>query len=237
MYADPHAPPQTGEEVTVVPVLALILSFRSPKGKRLPQNENEILYTETMKKDLILCGVGGQGILSIATIIGEAATRAGLHLKQAEVHGMSQRGGDVQSNLRLSTTEIYSDLISKGGADVIISMEPMESLRYLPYLSKDGWVVTSSKPFINIPNYPEESVLQAELQTLPHVAQLDIDAIAKEVAIPKAANMVLLGMAAPYIEIVSVEQLRDAIRTVFARKGEQIVETNLKAFDAGVLRK
>ena len=105
-----------------------------------------------MKKDIILCGVGGQGILSIATIIGEAATKAGLYLKQAEVHGMSQRGGDVQSNLRLSTEPIYSDLISLGGADVVISMEPMESLRYMPYLSKKGTVVTSSKPFVNIPN-------------------------------------------------------------------------------------
>ena len=187
-----------------------------------------------MKKDLILCGVGGQGILSIATIIGEAATKAGLHLKQAEVHGMSQRGGDVQSNLRLSTDEIYSDLISKGGADVIISMEPMESLRYLPYLGKDGWIVTSSKPFVNIPNYPDEAALQAELKALPRVSQLDIDAIAKEVANPKAANMVLLGMAAPYIEIVSVEQLRNAIRSIFARKGESIVNANLQAFDKGV---
>ena len=105
-----------------------------------------------MKKDIILCGVGGQGILSIATIIGEAATRANINLKQAEVHGMSQRGGDVQSNLRLSTDPIYSDLISKGGADLIISMEPMEALRYLPYLSKDGVIVTSNKPFVNIPN-------------------------------------------------------------------------------------
>ena len=70
-----------------------------------------------MKKDIILCGVGGQGILSVATIIGEAATKAGVNLKQAEVHGMSQRGGDVQSNLRLSTEPIYSDLIPKGGCD------------------------------------------------------------------------------------------------------------------------
>ena len=108
-----------------------------------------------MKKDIILCGVGGQGILSIATVIGEAATKAGLNLKQAEVHGMSQRGGDVQSHLRLSTQPIYSDLIAQGSADLIISMEPMESLRYLPYLAKDGKVVTGSKPFVNIPNYPE----------------------------------------------------------------------------------
>ena len=187
-----------------------------------------------MKKDLILCGVGGQGILSIATIIGEAATKAGLYLKQAAVHGMSPRGGDVQSNLRLSTSEIYSDLIPKGKADVIISMEPMESLRYLPYLSKNGWVVTSSKPFVNIPNYPDEADLQKELTALPNMAQLDIEEIAKTVAIPKAANMVLLGLAAPYIEILTVDQLREAIKTIFARKGEQIVETNLKAFDAGV---
>lgn len=187
-----------------------------------------------MKKDIILCGVGGQGILSIATIIGEAATKAGLHLKQAEVHGMSQRGGDVQSNLRLSTDPIYSDLIALGGTDVVISMEPMEALRYLPYLSKNGTIVTSSKPFINIPNYPDETALQAELDTLPSVVKLDIESIAKEAGNARGANMVLLGMAAPFIEIVTVEQLREAIAVIFARKGEKIVESNLKAFDLGV---
>jgi indolepyruvate ferredoxin oxidoreductase beta subunit len=186
-----------------------------------------------MKKDIILCGVGGQGILSIATIIGEAATQAGLHLKQAEVHGMSQRGGDVQSNLRLSTDEIYSDLIALGKADVIISMEPMEALRYLPYLSKSGKIVTSSKPFINIPNYPDEAELNKELDAMPSV-KLDIEKIASELGMAKAANMVLLGMAAPYIEIVSVEQLREAIKSIFARKGEAIVNANLQAFDKAV---
>ena len=187
-----------------------------------------------MKKDIILCGVGGQGILSIATIIGEAATKAGLHLKQAEVHGMSQRGGDVQSNLRLSTDPIYSELIPMGGTDVVISMEPMESLRYLPYLSKSGTIVTSSKPFINIPNYPDEAALNAELDALPSVVKLDIESIAKDAGNARGANMVLLGMAAPFIEIVTVEQLRDAIAVVFARKGEKVVEGNLKAFDMGV---
>ena len=187
-----------------------------------------------MKKDIILCGVGGQGILSIATIIGEAATKAGLYLKQAEVHGMSQRGGDVQSNLRLSTEEIWSDLIPQAGADVIISMEPMESLRYLAYLSPKGTVVTSSKPFVNIPNYPDEAALNAELDALPSVAKLDIESVAKDCGNVRGANMVLLGMAAPYLEILSVDQLRSAIATVFARKGEDIVNANLKAFDAGV---
>jgi indolepyruvate ferredoxin oxidoreductase beta subunit len=186
-----------------------------------------------MKKDIILCGVGGQGILSIATVIGEAATIAGINLKQAEVHGMSQRGGDVQSNLRLSTEQIYSDLIPQGGADLVISMEPMESLRYLPYLAKSGTIVTSSKPFINIPNYPDEDALQAELDALPSVVKLDIESVAKDVGNARGANMVLLGMAAPFLEIITVDQLRQAIATIFARKGEAVVEANLKAFDMG----
>ena len=186
-----------------------------------------------MKKDIILCGVGGQGILSIATIIGEAATETGINLKQAEVHGMSQRGGDVQSNLRLSTDVIYSDLIQKGGADLIISMEPMEALRYLPYLSKDGVVVTSNKPFVNIPNYPDEDALFAELSALPHVVQLDIEAVAHEAGSARSANVVLLGMAAKYIEILSADALRSAVAKIFERKGEKVVEANLKAFDMG----
>ena len=187
-----------------------------------------------MKKDIILCGVGGQGILSIATIIGEAATVAGVNLKQAEVHGMSQRGGDVQSNMRLSTEQIWSDLIPLGGCDMIISMEPMEALRYLPYLAKDGVVVTSNKPFINIPNYPDQEALFAELNALPSVVQLDIEQVAKDSGNARGANVVLLGMAAKYLEIVSAEQLRQAVATIFARKGEAVVAANLKAFDSGL---
>lgn len=186
-----------------------------------------------MKKDIILCGVGGQGILSIATIIGQAATVSGINLKQAEVHGMSQRGGDVQSNLRLSTELIWSDLIPQGKADLIISMEPMEALRYLPYLSPDGTIVTSSKPLVNIPNYPDEAALMAELDSMPSIVKLDIENVARELGMPKAANMVLLGMAAPYLDILSVDQLRNAISVIFARKGEAVVEANLKAFDKG----
>ena len=179
-----------------------------------------------MRKDIILSGVGGQGILTIATIIGEAATVAGLNLKQAEVHGMSQRGGDVQSNLRLSDESLHSDLISLGKADLIISMEPMEALRYLPYLEKEGWVVTSANLFKNIPNYPDEEELMRTLNTLPRVVQLEIEDIAKENNMPKCANVILLGMAAKFIEILSPEQLRESIGRVFASKGEKIVEMN-----------
>ena len=187
-----------------------------------------------MKKDIILAGVGGQGILTIATIIGDAAARRGINLKQAEVHGMSQRGGDVQSNLRLSTDEIYSDLIAQGAADLIISMEPMEALRYVGYLHADGCVVTSSHPFKNIPNYPDEEDLMAELQALPHTAILPIEDVARENSLPKSANIILLGMAAKYIEILSAEALRESIAHVFASKGAAVVEQNQRAFDLGL---
>ena len=189
-----------------------------------------------MKQDIILCGVGGQGILSIATVIGWAALDQNLHLKQAEVHGMSQRGGDVQSNLRLSSDPINSDLIPLGGCDLIVSLEPMEALRYLPYLSPNGWIITNSTPFVNIPNYPEMEAVNAELEKMKNLIRLDVDAIAKEVKSPRSANMVLLGMAAPYLEIITVDQLRKAIAAIFARKGEAVVEANLKAFDMGAGR-
>ncbi len=186
-----------------------------------------------MKTDIKLSGVGGQGILSIATVIGQAATSAGLHLKQAEVHGMSQRGGDVQSDLRLSDQTICSDQIALGTAELIVSMEPMEALRYLPWLGPDGVVVTSSRPFVNIPDYPGEEALLAELDSLPRVARLDIEQKARELGAPRSANMVLLGMAARHMTILTPDQLRAAIRAVFAAKGEKVVDDNLKAFDAG----
>lgn len=186
-----------------------------------------------MKKDILLSGVGGQGILSIATVIGEAATAAGLHLKQAEVHGMSQRGGAVQSDLRLSDEAIFSDLIPHGQADLILAMEPMEALRYVPFLHRDGWIVTSSEPFVNIPDYPDPAALEQALQAFPRVVSGRIEAVAREHGLPKSANMVLLGMAAARIGILTPEQLRAAIGRTFARKGKQVVEDNLKAFDLG----
>lgn len=186
-----------------------------------------------MKTDIVLAGVGGQGILSIATILGAAALKEGLYLKQAEVHGMSQRGGDVSSNLRLSSSPIASDLIPYGGADLIVSLEPMEALRYLPWLSKTGWIVTNTTPFVNIPNYPESNEIESALMSQPNVVAFDMDDLAKKVATQRASNMVLLGAAAPFIEI-ETEKIEDGIRTVFGAKGDAIVETNIKAFRAGL---
>lgn len=187
-----------------------------------------------MKKDIILAGVGGQGILSIATIIGEAALAENLHIKQAEVHGMSQRGGDVQSNLRLSSEPIASDLIPKGGADLIISLEPMEALRYLPYLKPEGWIVTNSVPFVNIPNYPDIEALHGRLKELPRVVMLDVEQLAREAGAPlQAANMVLLGAAIPMLGI-EAEKLMAGVERIFSRKGEEVVAKNLAALKAGL---
>lgn len=185
-----------------------------------------------MKKDILLSGVGGQGILSIATVIGKAALKCGLYMKQAEVHGMSQRGGDVQSNLRISDKPIASDLIPTGQCDLIISMEPMESLRYLPYLSREGWLVTNETPFINIPNYPEIGQIMGEIEKLPHKVVLDIEQLAREVGSPRVANMVLLGATIPFLGI-EYDKIQESIRDIFTRKGEEIVEMNLKALPAG----
>ena len=186
-----------------------------------------------MTKNIILAGVGGQGILSIATVVGEAALAEGLYLKQAEVHGMSQRGGDVQSNLRISSEPIMSDLIAKGDADIIISLEPMEALRYVSYLKPDGWIVTSSVSFVNIPDYPEiETVLQHVRSHKNHVL-LDVETLAKEAGAPaQAANMVLLGAAIPMLGI-DHDKMIAGVQRVFARKGDAIVASNVAAVEAG----
>lgn len=185
-----------------------------------------------MKRDILLSGVGGQGILSIAAVIGEAAVHQNLYMKQAEVHGMSQRGGDVQSNLRISDKPIFSDLISRGKADLVISLEPMEGLRYAGWLSESGWLVTSSTPFINIVDYPSEEDLQKALDKVPKKIVLDVDSIAKEIGSSRVSNIVMLGAATPFLGI-SYKEIEDGIRRIFKRKGEAVIELNLKALAAG----
>lgn len=185
-----------------------------------------------MKSDIILAGVGGQGILTIAAIIGKAAMNEGLNVKQSEVHGMSQRGGDVLAHLRLSSNPIYSDLIAPHSADIIIAVEPMEALRHIQGLAPDGIVIANAKPVKNIANYPDTDTLLAALRALPRGVVLDADGIALSLGAARAMNIVLLGAVSRFLDIEQ-ELFRKIIADSFARKGESIVTINLKAFDAG----
>ncbi len=185
-----------------------------------------------MKTDIILSGVGGQGILSIAAVIGMAAIDSDLYVKQAEVHGMSQRGGAVQSHLRISDQPVYSDLIPAGSCDMILSVEPMESLRYVPFLARDGWLVTNSKPFINIDNYPDEKYLFDEIRKIGNNVLIDADHIASEAGSKKVSNIVVLGAASSFLGL-RYEALEASIKAIFARKGEDIIRLNLNALKAG----
>lgn len=185
-----------------------------------------------MKSDIILSGVGGQGILSIAATIGMAALENHLYLKQAEVHGMSQRGGAVQSHLRISEKEIASDLIPLGKADLIISVEPMESLRYLPWLSEKGWLVTNTTPFINISDYPDMKDLISEIEKLSNHITINADEIARQVKSPRSSNIVMLGAASPFLDL-PYESLEIGIKKIFGRKGDKVVQFNIDALKAG----
>jgi indolepyruvate ferredoxin oxidoreductase, beta subunit len=185
-----------------------------------------------MKSDIILAGVGGQGILSIAAVIGMSALEENLFMKQAEVHGMSQRGGAVQSHMRISDSVVSSDLIPMGHADLIISVEPMESLRYLPWLSSEGWLVTNTETFKNILNYPNPEAILIEIREIKNHIIINADKISEEAGSIRSSNIVILGAASEFIPL-SLEKFHTGIRKFFNKKGEKIVTTNLKAFDAG----
>ncbi|MDD8031942.1 MAG: indolepyruvate oxidoreductase subunit beta [Acidobacteriota bacterium] len=185
-----------------------------------------------MKYDIILAGVGGQGILSIAFVLDNAALEEGLFFKQAEVHGMSQRGGAVQSHLRLSDKLIYSDLIPLGQAEMILSVEPLETLRYLEYLRPEGVIVSSSTPYTNIPDYPPLEEVCREIKKAPVHVLIESEKLAKEAGSAKAQNMVMLGAASIFLPLKE-ESLKKYIQILFERRGDQIIQTNLKALDLG----
>jgi indolepyruvate ferredoxin oxidoreductase, beta subunit len=185
-----------------------------------------------MKYDIVLAGVGGQGVLSIAAILGIAAVGDGLHIKQAEVHGMSQRGGAVQSHFRIADRVIHSDLIPHGGADMVLSMEPMETLRYVPFLGPEGVIIAEQTPFVNIPDYPDLDAVHAQLRGYPNAYLIDAQGVAKEMRATRSSNMVLLGAASVFVPLAA-DALETAIQTIFGRKGEKVVSTNIEAFRKG----
>jgi indolepyruvate ferredoxin oxidoreductase beta subunit len=185
-----------------------------------------------MKFDIILAGVGGQGVLSVSAIIASSAMKEGLAVKQSEVHGMSQRGGAVLANLRLSDRPIASDLIPRGSAAMILSMEPLESLRYLEFLAEDGTVITATNPVANIPDYPPLDEVLERVRSLPHTVTVDAESLARKAGSARATNMVMVGAASPLLP-VAFETIEHFVQTIFASKGARVVETNLKALHAG----
>jgi len=185
-----------------------------------------------MKYDIVCAGVGGQGVLSVAALVAYAAMREGLSVRQSEVHGMAQRGGAVMSFLRLSDTGIASDLIPRGYGDMILSMEPMESLRYLDYLNPDGVIVTASEPVVNIPDYPDLETLLAAVRSVPGSHVVDTQRLARECGFSRAANVVLVGAASRFLPL-SEEGLENGVRSFFSAKGQEVVAGNLSALRTG----
>ena len=187
-----------------------------------------------MKKDIILCGVGGQGILSIATIIGEAATKAGLHLKQAEVHGMSQRGGSVVTYVRFGD-KVYSPIIDRGQADVIVSFEKLEAARYLEYLKPEGTILTNTQEMDPMPvitgaaKYPERLIERMQ-EAGAKVDAMDCLALAEEAGSAKAVNIVLMGRLSTYFPEIPEVKWIEAIEACVPPK---FLELNKKAFALG----
>jgi indolepyruvate ferredoxin oxidoreductase beta subunit len=185
-----------------------------------------------MTFDIILAGVGGQGVLSVSSIIASSAMKEGLAVKQSEVHGMSQRGGEVLANLRIADHPIASDLIPRGSAALLLSMEPLESLRYLDYLAPGGTLLTATDPVVNIADYPPIDDVLAQVRRLPHAVLVDAEALARQAGSARATNMVIVGAASSLLP-VTFETIEYFVRTLFAAKGEKVVETNLKALHAG----
>ncbi len=185
-----------------------------------------------MTCDIVLAGVGGQGVLSIAAIIASAAMADGFKVRQSEVHGMAQRGGAVSAHLRISDSAIHCDLIPSGGADLILSMEPVESLRYLSFLKPDGAIVTAAEPFVNIPDYPDLAGIVGCIGRLPRSRVVAAADLARKAGSARAVNMVIVGAASPFIP-VSLQSIEKSIAGLFGAKGASLVETNLKALAAG----
>lgn len=189
-------------------------------------------HATTLRQNVILAGVGGQGILTIARAISLAAVSRGMHVKQAEVHGMSQRGGGVESHLRIADGPIHSDVIPEGGADLILAVEPMESLRQLRFLAPGGVLLSASNPFTNIPDYPEMESIRRAVASLPKGHLVEAEALAKQAGSPRCANIVMVGAASPLLPLKEASLLA-VIEEMFGAKGDKVVEMNRKAFALG----
>lgn len=185
-----------------------------------------------MKTDVVLAGVGGQGVLTVAAILAEAARREGLEVKQSEVHGMSQRGGAVFAGVRIADGPIESDLIPRGSADLLLGLEPLEALRHVEYLAPGGRLVTAAEPMANIPDYPDLDEIHRMVRQVPGAVLVEAGALAKKAGSPRSANVVMVGAATAFLP-VGFETVASCIAAGFSHQGHKVVEVNARAFEAG----
>ena len=187
---------------------------------------------ELFQKNIILCGVGGQGTILASRLMADAAMRKGLEVKTAETIGMAQRGGSVFSHMKIGGN-LHSPLIGNGEADLILSFEPAETIRHLPFLKKGGQVIASSQPvmpvsaMIGAAPYPAEEILQYLQKYVPNLTLIDAARAAEDLGSSKVLNVVLLGAAARSGALgLTPEELREAIA---ARVPERFHELNFRA--------
>lgn len=181
---------------------------------------------------LVVAGVGGQGALTIAQIILGAAWMDGYHVLQSEVHGMSQRGGEVSAHIIFSKDPVMSPTIEEGDADLLLGLEPLETLRHLTYLKKEANIITSITTIENMENYPTSKKILNLLKSIDGVIMIDSDLIAEEIHFSHGGNITLLGYASNYLP-VNGEVWDKAIKERFKNKGNKIVDKNLLAFKTG----
>ena len=191
-----------------------------------------IVSANNMSCKIIVSGVGGQGAITIAQLILGAAFKDNLYALQSEVHGMSQRGGAVNAHVIVSSMEVFSPVVMAGDGDILISLEPLETLRYLPLLKSGAHVIAAMEPVVNMDNYPEREELMGALARIPGVQLIDTETHSRALNAKKSGNIILLGVAARHMGIASA-RWREALTERFAGKGEAIITKNIEAFECG----
>ena len=185
-----------------------------------------------MQKNIMIVGVGGQGTLLASRILGNLLVEKGYDVKVSEVHGMSQRGGSVVTYVKYGD-KVYSPIIDKGEADIILAFERLEALRALPYLKKGGKIIVNDRATMPMPvitgnaEYPEGII--ETLAAVAEVKSLDALVLAEQAGSVKAVNVVLIGVLAATTDIPKAEWI-DVLRATVPQK---LLDVNLKAFELG----
>jgi len=185
---------------------------------------------EKMKSDILIVGVGGQGIILTSDIISKAALKDGFNVKKAETHGMAQRGGSVITHVRISNSDIYSPLIPKGKVDVLIGFEPMEALRYMGYINRknENSIMIVNRNPIEIENYPDINEIISEIKRHRNSIILNALELANKAGNVLTQNIVMLGAASRYLPID-----RDTLKETIKENVKRAINENLKAFELG----